>query len=211
MRRPADGSDAKYDHFFPYEIADPGKWTTRKLSNELEFTQTIPANNGYGYNYNKTVSLVPETSDMLIWHALKNTGSKTLESNVYDHNFLVIDHQSTGPGLHVRVPFNIKTDNGMSGLTEASAHEIRYTKTLSNNERAMTGITGFGDTPNDYDITVENQATGAAVRITADHPLERFSYWSVKSVVAPEPFIHVQAEPGAEFRWAIRYHFYVLR
>jgi len=148
---------------------------------------------------------------MILEHTLKNTGSKILESSVYDHNFLVIDHQSPGPPLHVLFPFEIYADRAMAGLAEAGGHEIRYIKTPSGNERAATGITGFSNSVKDYDITVENRARGAAVRITGDHPLERFAYWSIASVIAPEPFIHVRVEPGKEFRWSIHYQFYILQ
>jgi hypothetical protein len=210
LRKPLDGSDGKYDHYFPYEIADSGKWTVRKFSDRLEFTQTLAAGNGYAYEYSKTVRLVPGSPDMMLEHTLKNTGSNTLESSVYDHNFLINDHQPPGPPLHVLFPFEVKAERAMPGLAEASGHEIRYIKTLSGDERAATGIIGFSNSPKDYDITVENRSTGAGVRITGDQPLQRFSYWSVASVAAPEPFIHVQVEPGKEFRWAIRYHFYTL-
>jgi hypothetical protein len=157
----------------------------------VEFTQTIAASNGYAYEYTKTVRLVAGAPDMILGHTLKNTGSKTLESSVYDHNFLVIDHQPPGPPLHILFPFDIKAARAMAGLAEASGHEIRYIKTLSGNQRAATGITGFGDSAKDYDITVENRATGAGVRITGDQPLEHFAYWSLESVAAPEPFIHI--------------------
>ncbi|HEX4810454.1 MAG TPA: hypothetical protein VH325_16065 [Bryobacteraceae bacterium] len=210
MRKPLDGKDGKYDHYFPYEIADPGNWTVRKSSDRVEFTQTVSASDGYAYEYHKTVSLVAGAPDMIIQHVLKNRGSKALESSVYDHNFLAIDHQPPGPPLHVLFPFDIKAARSMAGLAEVSGHEIRYIKTLAGNERAATGITGFGNSAKDYDITVENRATGAGVRINGDRPLERFAYWSVESVAAPEPFIHVRVEPGQEFRWSMHYHFYAL-
>jgi streptogramin lyase len=208
LRKPADGKDGHYDNYFPYEIADPGKWSIRKLPDRVEFTQTLGASNGYAYEYGKTVRLAAGAPDMIIEHVLKNRGSKTLESSVYDHNFLVIDHQAPGPALHVSFPFDLKADRSMAGLAEASGHEIGYLKTLSGNERAMTGITGFGNSSHDYDITVENRETGAGVRIRGDRPLERIAYWSVRSVASPEAFVHVKVEPGNEFRWSMTYHFY---
>lgn len=211
LRKPMDGKEGKYDHYFPYEIADPGSWAVRTFPDRVEFTQAVSASNGYAYEYAKTVRLAAGSPEMIIEHMIKNTGSKTLESSVYDHNFLVIDRQTPGPGLHVSFPFDIQGNRPMTGLAEVVGHEIRYLKKLSNNERAMTGITGFGDSAKDYEITVENSETGAAVRITGDRPLERFNYWSTLTVAAPEPFIHLRVEPGTEFRWTIKYHFYTLQ
>ena len=180
----------------------------RKLSDRVEFRQTVTAANGYAYEYTKIVRLASGAPDMFLEHSLKNTGSKSLESNVYDHNFLINDHQPPGPPLHILFPFEVKTERAMNGLAEARGHELRYLKTLSGDERAATAITGFGSSSSDYDIAIENPATGAGVRITGDQPLQQFIYWSVSSVLAPEPYIHLQVEPGAEFRWTIHYHFY---
>jgi hypothetical protein len=98
----------------------------------------------------------------------------------------------------------------MTPFAEVSGHEIRFVKMLANDERAFTQLTGFGPTARDYDIRVENPATGAGVHITADQPLARLMFWSVKPVLAPEPFIYLRVSPGAEFHWTIRYNFYTL-
>ncbi|GEM_PF-47115 len=211
LRKPEGGSDGRYDHYFPYRIADPGKWSARVFPDRVEFAQTVSASNGYAYEYAKIVRIAAGAPEMIIEHTLKNTGSKALESNVYDHNFLVIDRQTPGPDLRISFPFDVKGTRAMTGLAEVAGREIRYLKILENGERAMTGITGFGDSAKDYDITVENRATGAGVRITGDRPLERLNYWSTLSVAAPEPFIRLRIEPGAASRWTITYRFYSLR
>ncbi len=210
LRKPLDRKDGKYDRFFPYEIVDPGKWIVRTAPNQVEFAQTIVTNNGYAYEYHKTVRLISGSPDMVLEHTLKNTGSKTLDSSLYDHNFFILDHQPPGPSLHVLFPFEATATREMLGLAQVSGHEIRYIKVLSANERAATGITGFGNSAKDYDIAVENRNTGAGVRITGDQPLQRLMYWSVVSVAAPEPFIQIHVEPGKEFHWSYHYHFYTL-
>jgi len=146
--------------------------------------------------------------EMLIEHNLKNTGSKVLESDVYDHNFLINDHRPPGPPLRLIFPFELHSEKPMTPFAEVSGREIRYLKTLANDDRAFTQITGFGPTARDYDIRVENSDTGAGLRITSDQPLSRFMFWSVMPVLAPEPYIHLQVSAGAEFRWMIRYEFY---
>jgi hypothetical protein len=207
LRKPLEGKNGTYDRYFNYEIADSGQWSVHKSQDEVEFTQKLASAIGFGYVYTKTVRLSPASPDLFIEHVLKNTGSKTLESSVYNHNFLINDHQPPGPPLRIVFPFEIKPERLMTGLAEASGHEIRYIKTLSGNEVAATRISGFTNTAKDYDFRVENPATASAVRITSDHPMQRFALWSTSSVIAPEPFTEVHVEPGKEFRWAIRYHF----
>src|SRR5713101_7851939 len=38
LRKP---NDSKYDHYYRYEIADPGKWTVKKGSDWIRFTQEV--------------------------------------------------------------------------------------------------------------------------------------------------------------------------
>lgn len=55
----------------------------------------------YKYEYHKTIKLTKGKSELVLMHTLKNTGKKTIETTVYNHNFLVIDKQLTGPGIVV--------------------------------------------------------------------------------------------------------------
>ena len=203
--------DSKYDHYHRYEIADPGKWTVKKGSGWVQFTQEVNDRaSDYGYVYRKTVRLVKGKPEMLLEHVLKNTGSRTIAGNVYNHNFFVIDHQPTGPDFAIRFPFQISGTGEMANLAEVRGNEIHYLKTLGNGDTAATQIRGFGDTASDYDISVENRKTGAGVHVTGDKPLARVYLWSVKTTLCPEAYVELQIQPGQELRWNVRYQFYTL-
>ena len=53
--------------------------------------------------------------------------------------------------------------------------------------------------------------TGAGVRITGDRPLTRFGYWSIRTVVAPEPYIDLNIEPGQQFTWTSTFDYYTTK
>ena len=204
--------DSKYDHYYKYEIADPGKWTVEKGPGWIRFTQAVnDAGSGYGYVYTKAVRLVNGKAEMLLEHALRNTGSKAIEGNVYNHNFFVIDHQATGPDFSVKFPFRITGTRAMPNLAEVRGNQIAYLKTLQNGETAATQIQGFGSTASDYDITVENGKTGAGVQITGDRPLSRVYFWSVKTTLCPEAYVNLSIPPGQESKWSARYRFYTAK
>jgi hypothetical protein len=208
LRKP---NDSKYDHYYPYEIADPGKWTIKKGRGWIQFTQEVsdPAS-GYGYIYRKTVRLVQGQPTMLLEHALKNTGSKAIEGTVYNHNFFRIDHQATGPDFSIDFPFQISGTREMANLAEVHGKQIDYLKTLGNGDTAATQIKGFGDTAADYGITVENRKTGAGVHVIGDKPVARVYLWSVKTTLCPEVYINLQIPPGQESQWTATYHFYTV-
>ncbi|MBZ5621946.1 MAG: hypothetical protein LAQ69_24955 [Acidobacteriia bacterium] len=209
LRRP---DEANYDHSKLYEIVDPGKWSVKKSPDSVEFTQAVsdPASQ-YGYLYRKTLRLIKGKPQMLIEHSLKNTGTRPIQTSMYNHNFLVLDKLPPGPDFTITVPFQIQARRAPNkDLAAIRGNQIVYLKTLADRDRATASIQGFGDSPKDYDIRVENRGAGAGVRITGDHPLTNASLWSIRTVLAIEPFIAISVDPGSEFTWNITYDYYTL-
>ena len=204
--------DAKYDHYRLYDVVDPGKWTVHKNADSVEFIQQVSdPSSGYGYTYHKAVRLTKGKPELLLEHSLKNTGRRKIDSSVYNHNFLVLDNQAPGPDFVITVPFDIQTNRPPDRvLGEIRKNQIVYLKTLTSEERVATPMNGFGDSSKDYDIRVENRKIGAGMRITADRPLQNASLWSIRTVLAVEPFTSIAVEPDGEFTWKIWYNFYTL-
>jgi hypothetical protein len=206
LRKP---DDSNYNRFTLYELADPGKWTVKKSAGSVEFTQdVIDPKSGYGYVYRKTVSV--SKNEMSIAHSLKNTGSKPIDTNVYDHNFLRIDGASPGPDYMITVPFTIQSDRPPNAdFAEIRGNQILYKKLLANQDRVATPMEGFGNDAKDYDIRIENNKSHAGLRITGDRPLQSESLWSIRAVLAVEPFVKIHAAPGEEFSWSMKYAYFV--
>jgi len=209
IRKP---EERQFQQFKTYEIVDPGKWSVKKHADSVEFTQIVsdPAS-GYAYRYTKVVRLVKGKPSMVLEHRLKNTGKKLIESDVYEHNFYMIDKQPTGPDVVVKFPFEVHATQDLRGLAETKGKELVYLKELGPRDTAQSNLTGFGADPKDYDITEENQKTGAGVRQTSDRPLTRINYWSIRSTACPEAYIHMSIPPGQEFKWRIAYEFYTTK
>ena len=210
LRRP-DG--AKYDNYRLYEIIDPGKRTIKKDRESIEFTQELTdSSSGYAYIYRKTMRLTEGKAEMVLEHSLKNTGRRTVQTSVYNHNFLVLDGQAPGPGFVITVPFQIQTRRPPAKeLAEIRGNQIVYLKTLENRDVVTTPLQGFtSSSPKDNDIRIENSRLGAGMRITADRPLSSESLWSIRSVLAMEPFVSMSIEPGNEFTWKSTYNYYTL-
>jgi hypothetical protein len=205
LRKP---EEQRYSWATQYTIVDPGKRSVRTAKDAVEFTHEVSAN-GYGYAYRKTVRLVPGKPEMVLEHSLRNTGKKPIDTLVYDHNFLVMDDQPSGPDFRFLFPFELKPakDNNFNVL-QVRGKEVVYARAPVKDEHVMLQVAGFGPSAADYDIRVENLKTGVGVRITGDRPMERLSVWTITPTRCPEPFIRVKVEPGAEFTWRIAYEFY---
>lgn len=202
----------QYDYVKQYEIVDPGKWTVKQHRDSVEFTQELndPAT-GYGYIYRKTVRLVAGKPEMVLEHSLKNTGKHAIRSHVYNHNFLVLDKQPPGPDFTIAVPFQIRSPHPPNpALAEIRGNQIVYLKALQDEDMVETLFEGFGNSAQDNEIRIENRKVGAGLKINGDHSLSSFNLWSIRTVMAAEPFIAMSIEPGTEFTWKISYQYYTL-
>jgi len=236
--------EMNYNHSRPYAIANGGKWDVKRSRDAVEFTHTLtePSIN-FGYIYTKVVRLTPGKPQMTISHVMKNTGTRPIVTNVYDHNFTTIDKQSTGSDVEITVPWQMTLAVGRGGragqgappldssaplaagqrmgtqcgqaqmqaLARSKGNKLVYAKVLEGSECYQTSFTGFGADAKDYDIRIENTKVGAGVHITGDRPLTRLGYWSIRTVVAPEPYIDLNIAPGQEFAWTYTYDYYTTR
>jgi hypothetical protein len=203
VRKP---DEPAYRRFETYEIVDPGEWTVKKGSNQIEFVHELRGTAGYAYVYRKTVRLIKDT--LVLEHRLKNTGRKMITTSVYNHNFFTLDRQPTGPDIVVRFPFEPRAARALNDLAETRGRDVVFLRDFAKGQTVFTEVEGFGATASDYDFRIENRKTGAGVRITGDRPLAKLLFWSANLTVCPEPYIDASVAPGKESSWRITYQFY---
>lgn len=202
----------RYNRYVPYEILDCGKWSVKKEKNSVEFIQELSdPNSGFAYIYRKVVHLEENKPGMVIEHYLKNTGRRAIHSSVYNHNFVVLDKQAPGPDFTFRVPFQIQAiEPPKEELIEINGNEIVYKRPLTGRDQAVVLIKGFSDRIKDTEIIIENKKVGAGLKISGDRPLIRDILWSIRTVLAIEPYISIDIQPGAEFTWKNMFEYYTI-
>jgi hypothetical protein len=197
-----------YETFKTYPIVDHGTWTVSKGKDWIEFKHEIRSDFGYGYIYTKKIELKKEEPGFVIIHHLENTGSKTIETDQYNHNFFIIDGERTGPAISVHFPFEISTEDDLKGLMEIENKKLTFRKAL-NDQSIWMELSGFGTDPEDHRITVKNNKTGAGVRFGVNKPLYRMVFWACGTTYCPENFILISAEPGQKETWISDYTLFV--
>jgi len=202
--------NAPYSSYTQYPILNAGKRTSTSGTDFIEFTQQVDCGSGYGYTYSKKIRMLKGRPVMTIEHRLMNTGGKPMVTQVYDHNFLTLDHEPTGPTIAIGVPFALATSGQIDGpgLAEVHGNQLLFPRQLRGSDTFYSEFTGFGRTAADYQLRVENRKTGAGVAISADRPLVTLGVWAVRTVVAPEAYIDINIPPGKEFSWKYTYRFY---
>lgn len=207
LRKP---DNAPYSSYTNYAILNGGKRAARSGRGWIDFTQQVECGSGYAYSYAKTIRLLENAPEMTIEHRLANTGEKPIETRVYDHNFLTIDHQSTGPDVVITFPFPPAPTEAIGEIATVRRNHVVFSKPLKGNDTFDREFSGFGKTAADYRIQVENHKTGAGVTIRGDRPLVNLEVWAVRTVVAPEPYIEIKVPAGREFTWRYTYRFYTV-
>lgn len=206
-------SDKSYHFMDEYEIVDGGQWEVQSEDDQVTMIHTLDHKSGYAYEYTKTIRLVDGEPKMILEHQLKNTGEKPLETTVYNHNFFIIDGETTSPNIVTTFGYDLEAEEGRGfGETVVTkGNKLIYQASLEKGESVFSpNLQGYGPTADDYDIRIENIESGAGVHITADRPLLKMVYWASYTTACPEPYLQVDAAPGKEFSWNIDYQFYTL-
>jgi hypothetical protein len=203
--------NAAYSSYVHYPIVDGGKRSVKSGADWIEFTQELACGSGYAYRYTKTVRFLKDEPVMVIEDRLVNTGKRAIETRVYDHNFLSIDRENTGPATVVSFPFAPRGTQDMGGLGEIRGKELLFPKNLQGSDTFYTELGGFGKQAADYEIRVENRKSGAGVLIRGDRPLVNLGIWAVRTVVAPEPYVELAVAPRDEATWKYTYQFDTVR
>jgi hypothetical protein len=208
--------DSPYKFGFAYPIVDTGKWTVHVSERTIRFQHRLQSPTGVAYLYTKTLRLDKNGDTLSLEHELKNTGSKAIVTDVYDHDFFMLDKQPTGPGMSVRFPFTPEIKSSPDTFFDESLAAIEgktivYRKELQPHQTVAGYLTGYSDKVSDYDITVEDRNAGIGVQQTSDSPISKFYLWSIRSTISPEAYVHLNVGPGETQRWKIHYRFFTMR
>jgi hypothetical protein len=203
--------DAQYAFYKSYPVVSVGKRIVTPAADRVSFQQELSNGEGYAYVYKKTLRLARGKPELIIEHSLRNAGRRVIDTNVYNHDFYMIDNQPAGPAYRVKFAFKPQAKDDLKDLAEIRGDELVYLRELKTKEESVaTPITGFGETVKDNDVIVENTKAQAGVREIGDHPLSSMYFWSIRTTVCPEAYIHIRIEPGKTFTWKIVYRFYTL-
>jgi hypothetical protein len=207
LRKP---DDKPYDHYRVYEIVDGSKWAVKRTRNSVEFTQRVKdSSSGYGYVYTKRVSLTPGKPQMVIEHTLRNTGSKVIQGEVYEHNFTRWDNEPPSPDYTMSFVFDPKVNESLGAMpVTISGRTATFSRALAGRDAIRVVPAGFSADAKDYDFRFENRKLGIGLHATGDRPLAHFTIWGIRSAFAIEPFIGLNIPPGSEYTWKLVYDAY---
>jgi hypothetical protein len=200
--------DAPYAFWKRYKIRTPGYWREVHLPAKINYRQNLHGPDGWDYDYTKIVELVSGVPELKIRRRLQNTGTRTIETDHYGHNFLRIDNVPAGTNYTLEFRFTPRfgQDSRTQGCVEIRNRSLVFTKDPSPDQAIWVRLEGF-EKPEDNEIKVVNHSTGASMTISADRPLSKLVFYSSGGVLCPEAFIKLNLPPGQTQEWTTTYHF----
>jgi hypothetical protein len=197
--------DPKYKFSTFYPLLDLGTRTTKISGRSVTYTQVIHTDFGYAYKYEKTVMLDKHGSVLTLKHKLKNLGTKPLETDVYDHDFFMLDNKPTDAGMVVKLGFNPVPDKPFGDVVTVSGNTITFNHAPSRGNQAQGYMTGYTGAPGEYRISLEDTNIHVGIEQTSTSPLSKFYFWSTNMTICPEAYIHINVAPGKTQEWEIHY------
>ncbi len=200
--------DAPYSFWKRYRVLQPGQWMVRQARDSITFTQRLRGPVGWAYEYTKELRVSEQAPVLTIGRRLRNTGTRTIETDHYGHNFLKIDDVPAGTNYALEFPFvpRLAPDSRPQGLVGIQDRSLLFLQEAPPQKAVWVRLEGFGRLE-DNQIAVINRRTGGVLRMSTDQPLARCVFYSSGGVLAPEPFVSFTIPPGQERRWTTTYTF----
>jgi hypothetical protein len=193
----------KYVFHKPQIVVERPPWTVTRGPGWIAFRQDL-RHGPWGYAYTKRITLDAGGPGFVLAHTLANTGEWTIDTTVYNHNFILLDDRPVGPAYRVTFPFEVRP-RGAKGPVEFRGHDLVIAEPLKGS--IWTALAGSSPAADENRVTVAHRETGTAVVITGDRPLVEWRFYAEKTAACPEPFIRIMVEPGKSESWQTHYAF----
>jgi hypothetical protein len=168
-------------------------------------TCTSPSFNGYAYVLKKEIRLAE--SGFIIKYYLKNTGEKTIHTDEYNHNFMLVNNAFIGSDYVLKFPFHLKPEQFVETVNPEGKVEIGN-KGITFNGRPneaffFSNLSGTANIDAGWELL--NTKNKIAITETGSFKTAKVNVWGCKHVISPELFFAITVEPGEEIEWSRTY------
>lgn len=203
-----------YDMWERYEVI-PNKTTVEFDESNAVFHQVQRPCLGISAELWKKIEL--HENMLCLSTTIVNTGERDLILNEYQHNFIAIDGEKTGPAYELTVPF----DGTINEVSKAGFRRINYVPQeflpdiLSNKSTSVLWPNYLSNGAEFYKRTdykdillqtkyfweLKNRRSGAAIREFQLFAPTRFDLWGVEHCICPEVYTAIHVKPGEKQSW----------
>lgn len=199
-----------YDFAYPYKIK-PLVFSVREAPDNLQIRCAGPLVNGYAYELEKIIRL--NEHGFTLDYQLRNTGSKTIVTDEYAHNFLRIGKAPVGAGYQLDFPFLLQP--GVCGEVVNSEGIVAFQEqAIQLNDTPgepffYSFLNGTETVPAQWCLS--NPELGLGIRETGSFQSSKVNLWGWSGAISPELFISIRLGSGDTLSWQRKYEIYKAR
>lgn len=195
--------DKPYSFGQPYAITPFPLETTLAPQAVLFVSEPMPCG-GYAARLTKEIAVVENR--LILSYRLENTGSKTIATDEYTHNFVAIDNHPIGPEYTLTTAFPLADGAATSPGIEIAGNQVCWPETVAPGKGFYHQNRNIpADATSRWEL--RHNPSGIAISETADFPLFRFALWGLAHTVSPEMFCRISLPPGKTTSWKRTYQF----
>lgn len=187
---------------------EPAKFSTTCEPKRVLLRCEADEVNGYSYILEKEIEL--NESSFLINYVLHNTGTKSIHTDEYAHNFVAIGEDPIGEHYILKFPFRMEPNSFNESLNPDlrvgfSSNEVEFDNRL---EKEFL----FNNLTNGKSVNASWQLINLKYKIgiteIGDFKTEKINLWGNEHVVSPELFYSISLEPGEFKKWSREYRIF---
>lgn len=196
-----------------YPLVEAGQWELLDhQADQLAIRHILPTLNGYGYQYTKQFKLAKDQASLQIQHTLRNIGKKPIITNMYVHQFAIIDHQTIGPDYVVRFGFKPKYSetSRYARFVDLKDRDLTFTQPLGRtNETSpylpLLDIASLDLSEHSY--LVGYKPAGIGMQIKHHWSTDKITFWASERAICPEPYMDINLQTAEQCTWVDEYIF----
>ncbi|HKK77864.1 MAG TPA: hypothetical protein VJ953_22490 [Saprospiraceae bacterium] len=197
-------TEGPYDFAYPYKIK-PLVFSVKETPDSLQLRCVGPLVNGYAYELEKIIR--GNEHGFTIDYQLRNTGSKTIVTDEYAHNFLRIGEATVGAGYQLDFPFSLQPGVcgevvNPKGIIAFQEQAIQLSDTPGE-AFFYSFLNGTETVPAQWRL--RNAELGLSIGETGSFQSAKVNLWGWSGAISPELFIPIQLGSGDSLRWQRKY------
>jgi hypothetical protein len=200
----------KYLFYKKYEI-QPAVFEVNAESNKIIINIKSRSIHDYAYEYRKEVELVE--SGFIIKYHLKNTGTKTIITDEYNHNFIAVNNEFMSSDYILKFPFSLNPELfdetvNPEGKVEIGQKAISFNGT-PDQQFFFSNLSGNENVDANWELI--NTKSKIGISETGSFKTKKVNLWGWTHDISPELFFDIHVEPGEVIEWSRMYNVFELR
>jgi hypothetical protein len=156
----------------------------------------------YGYAYQKTYRIDPDTPSLKIEYDLNNTGKRTMLIEQYNHNWFNFANSAIDSAYHVQTGFEIHC-RPWPWFTQDGKH-LSITQTITEGSYTPSSSTS---TPQNNWLKLSNANSGMSVIVSGSFPVGMLGFFAQQDAICPEVHMTQFLSAYQSWQWSRTYRF----